>query len=29
MKNRLSAAIDAINRDPVVHNWTYKLGEAA
>jgi transposase len=29
LKDRLHAAIDDINRDPVVHNWTYKLDEAA
>ena len=29
LKNRLRAAIDDINRDPIVHSWTYKLNEAA
>ena len=29
LKDRLTTAIDDINRDPVVHNWTYKLDEAA
>ena len=29
LKDRILAAIDAINRDPVVHTWTYKLNEAA
>ena len=29
LKDRIMAAIDAINRDPVVHTWTYKLNEAA
>jgi transposase len=29
LKDRIMAAIDAINRDPVVHTWTYRLNEAA
>jgi transposase len=29
LKDRIVAAIDDINRDPVVHTWTYKLNEAA
>jgi transposase len=29
LKNRLIAAIDYFNRDPVVHTWTYKLDKAA
>ena len=29
LKNRILAAIDDLNRDPVVHSWTYKLTEAA
>jgi transposase len=29
LKDRLTTAIDDINRHPVVHNWTYKLDEAA
>ena len=29
LKDRIMAAIDDINRDPVVHTWTYKLNEAA
>ena len=29
LKDRILAAIDHINRDPVVHTWTYKLNEAA
>ena len=29
LKDRVLAAIDAVNRDPVVHTWTYKLNEAA
>ena len=28
-KDRIIAAIDDINRDPVVHTWTYKINEAA
>jgi transposase len=27
--NRIMAAIDHVNRDPVVHTWSYKLDEAA
>ena len=29
LKDRILAAIDHINRDPVVHTWTYRLNEAA
>ena len=29
LKDRILAAIDDLNRDPVVHTWTYKLDEAA
>lgn len=29
LKERIIAAIDDINRDPVVHTWTYKIDEAA
>ena len=29
LKDRIMAAIDDINRDPVVHTWTYRLREAA
>jgi len=29
LKNRLMAAVDFFNRDPVVHTWTYKLDKAA
>ena len=29
LKDRVLAAIDAINSDPVVHTWTYRLNEAA
>jgi hypothetical protein len=29
LKDRLTTAIDDINRDPVVYNWTFKLDEAA
>jgi transposase len=28
LKERILAAIDDLNRDPVVHSWTYKLNEA-
>jgi len=29
LKDRIIAAIDDINRDPVVHTWTYKINDAA
>ena len=29
LKDRLVAAVDYFNRDPVVHTWTYKLDKAA
>ena len=29
LKDRLMAAVDYFNRDPVVHTWTYKLDKAA
>jgi transposase len=29
LKERLMAAVDYFNRDPVVHTWTYKLDKAA
>jgi MFS family permease len=29
LKNRLMAAVDYFNDDPVVHTWTYKLDKAA
>jgi hypothetical protein len=29
LKDRLIAAVDYFNRDPVVHTWTYKLDRAA
>jgi hypothetical protein len=29
LKDRIMAAIADINRDPVVHTWTYRLREAA
>jgi hypothetical protein len=29
LKDRLIAAVDYFNRDPVVHTWTYKLDKAA
>jgi len=29
LKDRILAAIDDLNRDPVVHTWTYRLNEAA
>jgi hypothetical protein len=29
LKERLMAAVDYFNDDPVVHTWTYKLDKAA
>ena len=29
LKSRISAYLDELNRDPVIHSWTYKIGEAA
>ena len=29
LKERLMAAVDFFNQDPVVHTWTYKLDRAA
>src|SRR5208337_1117058 len=29
LKDRIIAAIDDINRDPVVHTWTYKINDVA
>jgi hypothetical protein len=29
LKDRLMAAVDYFNNDPVVHTWTYKLDRAA
>ncbi len=29
LKARILAYLDALNRDPVVHTWTYKINEAA
>jgi transposase len=29
LKDRLRAAVDYFNRDPVVHTWTYRLDKAA
>jgi hypothetical protein len=29
LRERIIAAIDFFNRDPVVHTWTYKLDNAA
>jgi transposase len=28
LKDRITAAIDYVNRDPVVHTWSYKMDEA-
>jgi hypothetical protein len=29
LKDRIMSAIDLVNRDPVVHTWSYKLDRAA
>jgi transposase len=29
LKRRILAYLDDLNRDPVVHSWTYKIGETA
>jgi transposase len=29
LKTRILAYLDDLNRDPVIHTWTYKIGEAA
>jgi transposase len=29
LKSRILAYLDGINADPIVHTWTYKIGEAA
>jgi transposase len=29
LKRRILAYLDDLNRDPVVHSWTYQIGEAA
>lgn len=29
LKSRILAYLDDLNRDPVIHSWTYKIGEAA
>jgi transposase len=29
LKARIVAYLDELNRDPVIHSWTYKIGEAA
>jgi hypothetical protein len=29
LKDRIIAYFDDLNRDPVVHTWTYNLAEAA
>ena len=29
LKDRIMAAMDYFNRDPVVHTWSYKLDQAA
>ena len=29
LKRRILAYLDDLNRDPVVHSWTYQIAEAA
>ena len=29
LKRRILAYLDHVNRDPVVHSWTYQIGKAA
>ena len=29
LKTRILAYLDGVKRDPVIHSWTYKIGEAA
>jgi transposase len=29
LKARILAYLDDLNRDPVIHTWTYKIGDAA
>ena len=29
LKRRLQAYFDEVNRDPVIHKWTYKIDKAA
>ena len=29
LKRRILAYLDDLNRDPIVHSWTYQIGEAA
>ncbi len=29
LKSRILAHLEELNRDPVIHTWTYKIGEAA
>ena len=29
LKTRILAYLEDLNRDPVIHTWTYKIGEAA
>jgi len=29
LKTRILAYLDDINSEPVIHTWTYKIGEAA
>ena len=29
LKTRILAYLDDLNRDPVIHSWTYKISETA
>jgi len=29
LKQRILAYLDDLNREPVIHTWTYKIGEVA
>ena len=29
LKRRILAYLDDLNRDPVIHSWTYRIGNAA
>ena len=29
LKSRILAYLDGVNSEPVIHTWTYKIGEAA
>jgi hypothetical protein len=29
LKTRILAYLEGVNREPVIHTWTYKIGEVA